>query len=121
MLVTFEGQSCSGKSALISRVHRQLRGEGVSCSTVAAWSSDLEVVAGPLLWDELRRPPVDDSVAVIRRAMEIVQNLYRLDEQEIGPALARNAVVLVDRHMDSVIYTLAPSLGRLAAYQSEER
>lgn len=122
MLVTFEGQSCSGKSALVSRVYQQLRGEGVSCSTVAAWSSDLEVAGGPLLWDELCQPPVDDDpVSVIRRAMEIVQSLYCLDEQEIGPALVRNAVVLADRHMDSLIYTLAPSLGRLAAYQSEAR
>ncbi|MBA0125531.1 hypothetical protein H0B56_08260 [Haloechinothrix sp. YIM 98757] len=40
------------------------------------------------------------------------EGLYYLDECVIGPALARGLVVLKDRHVDTILYALAPLLMR---------
>ena len=119
MLVTFEGQTCSGKSALVEVVHRQLWMRGVACSAAAMWPAGADS-ASALPWEDLWRP-APDPAAVMGRVLEAAQGLYRRDRDDIGPALERGGVVLAERHMDTLIYTVAPMLGQFPEFGTHER
>lgn len=66
----------------------------------------------------LRPVPGDESTA-ITRALEIAADLYHLDHYVIGPALSWGAVVLKDRHRDTNLYTVAPTLLASGAMNNE--
>ena len=60
--------------------------------------------------DKFLRPLPGEPATHFTRAFEEVADLYYLDERVIGPALARDELVLKDRHYHTVLYTLTPTL-----------
>jgi thymidylate kinase len=122
MLVTFEGQPGAGKSALIAEVERLLRAQGMHCASIGEVTTvPRERWLGAARWYHIPQVETEGPARVIARALEAVLDLYHQDEYEIGPALSGSDVVLKDRHMDSLIYTLAPALGFLKAFHTHDR
>lgn len=112
MLIAFEGQDGAGKSALLATVHAQLRSLDVDVLTVEEFSNSpygqrlIDAVAR----DKFLRPVDGEPATLLTRALDEVADLYYLDECVIGPALARGQVVLKDRWLDTILYTLVPTL-----------
>lgn len=123
MLVSFEGQDGAGKTALLTTVHGELQRQGLSSAVVEEFSQSpygqrlTEAVAR----DKFLRPVGDEEATLRTRALEIVADLYYQDEREIGPALQQGHVVLKDRHLDTIFYTLTPSLIDGSAERDENR
>jgi thymidylate kinase len=123
MLVSFEGQDRSGKTALLMAVHDDLRRHGMSTVVVEEFSRSpygqrlIEAVAR----DKFLRPVAGESATLRSRALEVVADLYYQDEREIGPALKQGHIVLKDRHLDTILYTLTPSLLAAGAVRDEDR
>jgi thymidylate kinase len=123
MLIAFEGQDGAGKTALLSAVRDELGARGVPVLVVEEFSDSpygqrlVEAVAR----DKFLRPVPGGLTTVFARALEIVADLYYLDERVIGPALERGAVVLKDRHLDTIFSTLVPTLVRAGAVHDESR
>lgn len=112
MLVSFEGQDGAGKTAILAAVREALARQGIASVVIEEFSDSqygqplIEAVAR----DKFLRPLPDDAATYLTRALEEVVDLYYLDERVIGPALAAGQVVLKDRHYDTALYTLVPTL-----------
>lgn len=123
MLVSFEGQDDAGKTALLVAVHDELQRLGVHSVVVEEFSHSpsgqrlIEAVAR----DKFLRPTPGDKATFRSRALEIVTDLYYQDEREIGPALEQGSTVLKDRHLDTILYTLTPTLVVAGAVRDESR
>jgi thymidylate kinase len=73
-----------------------------------------------LVLDKFLRPTGTEATPVTR-ALDVVADLYYLDEHAIGPALSSGLVVLKDRHIDTIFSTLIPTLAKHATFHSEAR
>jgi thymidylate kinase len=122
MLVSFEGQDGAGKTSVLDGVNIELRNRRIDTVTVEEFSASalgdrlLQAVAADKF---LRVVPGQDATA-LTRALDIIADLFYLDAQVIGPHLARGALVLKDRHVDTCVYTLAPSLIAAGAFPDRE-
>jgi thymidylate kinase len=118
MLVSFEGQDGAGKTSILEGVAAELRDRGMDVVTIEEFSASsyghrlIEAVAA----DKFLRPVTGQDATIITRALDIAADLHYLDARVIGPELVRGAVVLKDRHVDTVVYTLAPSLLAAGAF-----
>jgi thymidylate kinase len=112
MLVAFEGQDGAGKTAVLKAVHKRLTEQGIASVVIEEFSDSpygkplVEAVAR----DKFLRPLPDEAATHFTRALEEVTELYYLDERVIAPAIEQRRVVLKDRHFDTVLYTLVPTL-----------
>ncbi|MGH3759881.1 dTMP kinase [Actinophytocola sp.] len=112
MLITFEGQDGSGKTSLLRATYTALTRLGVPAITVDEFSDSpygqrlLETLAR----DKFLRPVLGEPATARIRALEIVSDLYYLDERVITPAIQAGYVVLKDRHLDTVFFTQAQFL-----------
>jgi thymidylate kinase len=124
MLIAFEGQDGSGKTALLAAVRRELERLGVPVCAVPEFSDS---PIGLRLLDALARDKFlraqgdEDEATAVTRALDIASDLYYLDERVIGSALERGAVVLKDRHYATVLSTLVPTLVDAGAIEGESR
>lgn len=121
MLVSFEGQDGAGKTALLDGVCAALSTRHVPAVAVGEFSDS---VHGTRLLDALQRdrflrPASHEAVTAITRTLEVVADLYYFDERVIEPAIRRGQVVLKDRHVDTILYTLTPVLRRCRALGNE--
>lgn len=123
MLVAFEGQDGAGKTTLLTAVHEELARRGIASTVVEEFSDSPygQRLVDALTRDKFLLPVAGDQATVLTRAIEIVTDLYYLDETVIGPALARGHIVLKDRHRDTNLYTLIPTLVGSGAIASTER
>lgn len=121
MLVSFEGQDGAGKSSLLRAVFTELTRRGVIAVAVEEFSDSPygQRLVDALGRDKLLRPTVGEPATMLTRALEVVADLYYFDERVIGPALEAGAVVLKDRHLDTVISTLVPSLVQTGAIPTD--
>lgn len=114
MLIAFEGQDGAGKTALLRAAHAELSRQGVPAVVVSEFSDSpygqrlLEAVVR----DKFLRPTPDEPATVLTRALEIVADLYYLDERVIAPAIEAGYIVLKDRHIDTVFFTQVPVLAQ---------
>lgn len=112
MLISFEGQDGAGKTALLRATYTELTQRDVPAIVISEFSDSpygqrlLESVAR----DKFLRPVLGEPATVLTRALEIVADLYYLDERVIAPALEAGYVVLKDRHLDTVFFTQIPML-----------
>lgn len=122
MLIAFEGQEGAGKSSLLDAVRRELERQRVPVVAVSEFSGSPYGVRllKALDHDRFLRP-VGDEATSLTRALDIVADLYYLDRQVIAPALADGAVVLKDRHADTVLTTQAAALTANQSVRSESR
>jgi thymidylate kinase len=121
MLVTFEGQDGAGKSTLLRGVFTQLKMQGVAATTVDEFSDSPygQRLLDALARDKFLRPLPDEPATVRARALDIVADLYYLDERVIRPALAAGLVVLKDRHVDTIFCTQVPAITQAGASDGE--
>jgi thymidylate kinase len=121
MLIAFEGQDGSGKTTLLAAVQRELERLDVPVCSVPEFSdSPIGVrLLDALARDKFLRARDDDEATPITRALDIVADLYYLDERVIGPALERGAVVLKDRHVDTVLSTVPPMLVQAGVIEAD--
>lgn len=123
MLLSFEGQDGAGKTALLMAVHDALTADGIASVVVEEFSGSpygqrlVEAVAR----DKFLRPIQGEAATFRTRALEVVADLYYQDEREIGPALEHGSIVLKDRHLDTILYTLTPTLVAAGAVRDESR
>jgi thymidylate kinase len=123
MLISFEGQDGAGKTALLMAAHDALAADGIASVMVEEFSQSsygrrlIEAVAR----DKFLRPVQGEAATFRTRALEVVTDLYYQDEREIAPALEQGQVVLKDRHLDTIIYTLTPTLVAAGALRDESR
>jgi len=122
MLVAFEGQDGAGKTALLTAVQEALIVCGVPTTVVGEFSDSPhgQRLAKAVEQDKFLRPVPGEMTTVLTRALEIVADLYYFDECVIAPAL-QHSVVLKDRHVDTILYTLAPTLTRSGAVGNEQQ
>jgi thymidylate kinase len=123
MLIAFEGQDGAGKTTLLAAVSEELYRQGVPIVTVAEFSDS---PYGQRLLEALGRdkflcPAPGESATLLTRALDVVADLYYFDERVIGPALDAGHVVLKDRHLDTVLSTLAPTLVTAGRFTKECR
>jgi thymidylate kinase len=123
MLISFEGQDGAGKTSLLQAVHVELTRRGIASVVVGEFSDSPygQRLEAALARDKFLRPQVGDPATVVTRALDIVADLYYLDEQVIGPALAAGQVVLKDRHFDTIFYTLVPVLTEVGTARAQSR
>ncbi|SFB59123.1 Thymidylate kinase [Amycolatopsis marina] len=121
MLVSFEGQDGAGKSSLLRAVFTELTKRGVAAVAVDEFSDSRygQRLVEALGRDKFLRPTVGEPATMLTRALEVVADLYYFDERVIGPALEAGNVVLKDRHLDTVISTLVPSLVQTGAIPTD--
>lgn len=123
MLVSFEGQDGAGKTALLVAVHEGLQRLGMPSVVVEEFSCSpygqrlIEAVAR----DKFLRPVPGETATFRTRALEVVADLYYQDEREIAPRLEQGGIVLKDRHLDTILYTLTPTLVTAGAVRDESR
>lgn len=123
MLVSFEGQDGAGKTALLVAVHEGLQRLGMPSVVVEEFSCSpygqrlIEAVAR----DKFLRPVPGETATFCTRALEVVADLYYQDEREIAPPLEQGSIVLKDRHLDTILYTLTPTLVTAGAVRDESR
>lgn len=123
MLIAFEGQDGAGKTTLLTAVYEKLCRAHVPAMAVAEFSDGpigqrlVEILAR----DKFLRPVPGDAATSVTRALDVVADLYYLDEQVIGPALDSGLVVLKDRHRDTVLVTQAAALVAAGQFTKECR
>src|SRR5690606_34069943 len=71
--------------------------------------------------DKFLRPMPGEAATFRTRALEVVADLYYQDEREIAPALEHDHIVLKDRHLDTILSTLTPTLVAAGAVRDESR
>lgn len=111
MLVTFEGQDGAGKTTLSRLVSAKLQERGFTAIYVPEFSTGpigLRL-AGLLLEDKFLRPTPRGG-GILARTLEIAADLYYLDETLIAPLHKNGAIVLKDRHCDSILACQGPAL-----------
>lgn len=123
MLIAFEGQDGAGKTSLLRATYTELTRQSIPAVVVDEFSDSpygqrlLEAVAR----DKFLRPAPGEPATALTRALEIVADLYYLDEQVIAPALGAGYVVLKDRHLATVLYTQVPTLVRAGAWPTDSQ
>ncbi|GLZ42832.1 hypothetical protein [Actinokineospora sp. NBRC 105648] len=124
MLIAFEGLGGAGVSSLVRSVHTELTRRGVPASRVPEFSHSEPghrlLAASDRDWFPRGGPDEVDATA-LTRALEVVADLYYLDERVIEPALDRGEVVLKDRHRAGVLSSLVPDLVASGAIEGESR
>ncbi len=112
MLVTFEGQDGAGKTTLLLATAAALTAQGVYNVVVREFStaSTGRRLLDALSRDKFLRPAPDEDATHLTRALDVIADLLYQDEAEVSPALASGAVVLKDRHVDTVLSTQAVAL-----------
>lgn len=123
MLISFEGQDGAGKTTLLEAVRDELRRRDVSVAAIEEFSDSPygQRLVAAVAQDKFLRPVAGEPTTALTRALDLVADLYYLDERVIGPALLRSDVVLKDRHMDTIFYTLVPPLVAAGAVHDESR
>lgn len=123
MLIAFEGQDGAGKTAILAAVHEELARLGIASAVVDEFSDSPygQRLVDAVARDKFLRPAKGGTATYLTRALDIVTDLYYLDERVIGPALAQGKVVLKDRHRDTILYTLIPTLVSSGAVRNVER
>lgn len=122
MLITFEGQDGAGKTSVLEAVFHQLDNQKLPALAVPEFSTSPygQRLLDALAEDKFLRP-VGSEATRLTRALDVVADLYYLDEHVIGPALASGLLVLKDRHIDTVFSTLVPALARRDTIETEAR
>jgi thymidylate kinase len=112
MLITFEGQDGAGKTAVLTAVHDSLVQLGIDSTVVEEFSDSPygQAMIDALGRDKFLRPRAGEPATHRIRALEEVIDLYYLDQKVIGPALDRGRIVLKDRHLDTILCALVPTL-----------
>lgn len=111
ILVTFEGQDGCGKSTLLPLVEQILSQGGVAVVTVPEFSDGIvgRFLQETLLHNKFLRLNAG-GISAITETMYVLSDLYAQHESEILPALQRGAVVLKERHIDSVVACQVPKI-----------
>ena len=123
MLIAFEGQDGAGKTSLLHASFRELERQGLPVVAVPEFSDSpiaLRLLDALARDKFLRSVPGDESTA-LTRAMDIAADLYYFDERVIGPAMDSGCIVLKDRHVGSILSTLAPTLVNAGAIGTEPK
>jgi thymidylate kinase len=122
MLVSFEGPDGAGKTTVLTAVAAKLRRRGREVVAVEEFSASSYGVRllDALAVDKFLRPVAGQDATAVTRALEVVADLYFLDARVIGPAAARGAIVVKDRHVDTVLYTLTPALLDAGVFADQE-
>ena len=111
LLVTLEGQDGSGKSTLLDIISTQLEQENLSVLVVPEFSSR---VVGRLLQETLTQNKFlrlnDFGVSALTETLYVLADLYSQDEFEIRSALQQGAVVVKERHVDSIFACQLPKI-----------
>jgi len=111
LLVTFEGQDGSGKSTLLRLVETSAREKGL---TIVAVSEFSDRVIGKFLQETLTQNKFlrlnDSGPSALTETMYVLSDLYSQDEFEIVPALRQGAVVIKERHVDSIVACQLPKI-----------
>jgi dTMP kinase len=111
LLVTFEGQDGSGKSTLLRLVDAELRQRGFSVVVVPEFS---DRVVGKFLQETLEQNKFlrlnSSGPSALTETMYVLSDLYSQDEFEIVPALRAGAVVVKERHVDSILACQLPKI-----------
>jgi thymidylate kinase len=123
MLIAFEGQDGVGKTELLRATYTELTRQGIAATTVDEFSNGPygQRLRKALARDKFLRPVRGEAATVLTRALEIVADLYYLDELVIAPAIEAGQVVLKDRHLDTVLYTQVPLLIAASAGRTQSR
>jgi thymidylate kinase len=123
MLIAFEGQDGASKTSLLRATCTELTRQSIPAITVDEFSDSPygQRLVDALARDKFLRPVLGEPATVLTRALEIVADLYYLDERVIAPALEAGYVVLKDRHMDTIFYTLLPALVQPETAHTESR
>jgi thymidylate kinase len=114
MLIAFEGQDGAGKTALLRATYTELTRRGMPAITVAEFSDGPygQRLVEALSRDKFLRPMPGEPATTLIRTLEIVADLYYLDERVIRPACDAGYVVLKERHVDTIFSTQVPALVR---------
>ncbi|MBT9168949.1 MAG: Thymidylate kinase [Syntrophomonadaceae bacterium] len=111
MLVTFEGQDGSGKSTLLHLVDAELRQRGFSVVVVPEFSNR---VVGKFLQETLTQNKFlrlnTFGPSALTETMYVLSDLYSQDEFEIVPAFRDGAIVVKERHVDSILACQLPKI-----------
>lgn len=111
LLVTFEGQDGSGKSTLLRLVDAELRQRGLLVVVVPEFS---DRVVGKFLQETLEKNKFlrlnTSGPSALTETMYVLSDLYSQDEFEIVPALRAGAVVVKERHVDSILACQIPKI-----------
>lgn len=123
MLIAFEGQDGAGKTSLLHATYTELTRQRIPAITVDEFSDSPygQRLVEAMARDKFLRPVADEPATVLTRALETVTDLYYLDERVIAPALEAGYVVLKDRHLDTIFYTLVPALVQAGVSRDESR
>lgn len=123
MLIAFEGQDGAGKTTLLEAVRDELHRRDVSVTAIEEFSDSPygQRLVDAVARDKFLRPVAGEPATALTRALDEVADLYYLDERVIGPALLHSDVVLKDRHMDTIFYTLVPAFVAAGAVHDESR
>ncbi|WP_232805779.1 dTMP kinase [Glycomyces xiaoerkulensis] len=121
MLVSFEGQDGAGKTSLLDATLELLQQQDVPAVKIEEFSDSPhgQRLLEALSQDKFLRPMPGEAATPITRALDIVADLYYQDDRTIGPARGHGHVVLKDRHLDTVVYALAPALVSADSVSSE--
>jgi dTMP kinase len=111
LLVTLEGQDGSGKSTLMKLVAEKLKREGFPTITIDEFSKN---VVGLFLRDALEKNKFlrlnPSGPSALTETSYILADLHSQDESEIRPAIGAGAVVIKERHIDSVLACQIPKI-----------
>lgn len=111
LLVTFEGQDGSGKSTLLRLVDAELRQRGFSVVVVPEFS---DRVIGKFLQETLTQNKFlrlnTSGPSALTETMYVLSDLCSQDEFEIVSALRNKAIVIKERHVDSILACQLPKI-----------
>lgn len=111
LFVTFEGQDGSGKSKLLRFVTARLKQIGLAGLIVPEFSSR---VVGRFLQETLVENKFirlnGPGPSALTETLYILSDLYSQDEFEIKPALHQGAIVVKERHLDSILACQLPKI-----------
>lgn len=122
MLVTFEGLDCAGKSSLIRAVATELRStlrEPVLHLADISSSPTGRRLKEVYQADDLFGQGVGDTT-VLSRCLAAAADLFYFDGALITPAVAAGAIVLKERHVDTLISFEAPVLVRQFGWSEQQ-
>jgi len=111
LLITFEGQDGSGKSTLLCLVDAELRQRGFSIVVVSEFSDRMvsKFLQETLTQNKFLRLNTSGPSA-LTETMYVLSDLYSQDEFEIVPALRDGAIVVKERHVDSILACQLPKI-----------
>lgn len=110
-MLSLEGQDASGKTTLLHHLADALRARGYETHTVPEFSSsDVgSLLTATLQRDRFLRWNLAVSTALAETLL-LATDLYCKQSVAIEPAAARGAIVLVERHIDSIFACQIPKI-----------